>query len=91
MTAKKQKTPNEFFKKFTPPKAAHFVSLGHACQLLEIVPNQLDVLMEASGVRFDEMRDGILYMTGTTWQRVVDQYNAIVAEVESVQASVANN
>lgn len=89
MTSKK--TPEDFFARFAPPNDAQLFSLGYACQFLNVNPNQLFTLMESADVRFAQVVDGVQYLGGAEMQLVVDTYNGIVEEINSVTASAESN
>lgn len=80
-----------FDPKLKPEMAASFYSFGYACQSLQIAPGQLGVLMEAAGVKFAQVIDGVPMLDGHGFLAVVDKLKEVADEIKAVEASAATN
>lgn len=78
-------------ERFAPPISERYFSLGFICQTLKVNPGQVRVLMEDAEATFDRMVDGICYVNGETLERIVEVYNRISTEIQSVAAIAPNN
>jgi hypothetical protein len=68
----------------------NFYSVGYACQVLQVLPTQLMVLMQAVGVEVDMTIDGVVYLSGDQMQKVVDECTRVRAEIENAQEFAQN-
>jgi hypothetical protein len=69
------------FDQLAPERDQQFCSLGFICQLLQIVPTQLQVLMEDSGLRFAMVLDGIGYLTVADAERLAEKCRDVRQEI----------
>lgn len=79
------------FDGLTPNASQQFVSMGYLCGLLQILPGQLKVLMEAADVRFAQIVDGVGYLTVTDATTVAEKCREVRAEIESAVTSHERN
>lgn len=54
------KTPS--FEDYAPDRSQQFVGTGTLCQHLQVLPGQLRVLMDSTGVKFAMILDGVGYV-----------------------------
>ncbi len=78
-------------KEFAPAPQKCFYSVGKVCQHLQIMPKQLRVLMEATDVRFSEIRDGIAYFDFPAFEKLNDAAIEVKGEVAKAKSAVPNN
>ena len=89
--SKSKKTPDDFFAAYAPPLDDQWFSIGYACMFFDINPNQLDLLMQNSDVRFRRIVDGVMYLDGAAMQKLTAAFNEISTEINSAQQSVECN
>lgn len=77
-----------------PANDKQLFSFGYTCQLLQVVPGQLGVLIEDTGVLPSWTIDGTAYFDGDGVQVLVNKCNQIRKEIadaiEKVNASPQN-
>lgn len=71
-----------------PPVDKQFFGPGYSCQLLQVTPGQLRVLMEAAGVAFVASIDGTPLIDGAGMQALVDKANELRAEIADAASKV---
>jgi hypothetical protein len=95
MTENKSKTMTATFADFMPEKSEMLFSVGGCCQILNITPLQLSVLMHEAGVKFVRCVDAVPYVDGVQCETLSAKLNEIKtriqSKVEAVKASAANN
>lgn len=69
-----------------PPIDKQFFGPGYACQLLQVTPGQLKVLLEETGIRFAVMLDNVPLIDGVGMQKLVDKANELRAEIDTAIA-----
>lgn len=72
-----------------PPADKQFFGPGYSCQLLQVTPGQLRLLMEETGVRFVAMHDNVPLIDGVGMQKLVNKANEIRAEIDNAQKLAA--
>jgi hypothetical protein len=73
-----------------PSKDRQLFSLGYTCQLLQVVPGQLRVLMESTGVKPFWTVDDVAYFDGDGVQELVNAVNAIRKEITDAAETLRN-
>ena len=91
MKAAKQKSLADLFDDFAPGKESQFFSVGYCCQLMQITPGQLRVLMEATATRFAECRDGVAYVDGAALVNLMCECKKCRDEIEAAANAVSSN
>jgi hypothetical protein len=91
MKAAKSKSMTELFQGFMPPREEQFFSVGAACQLMQINPGQLQVLMGDCGVRFVRMMDAVPYLDADGLESCAERCRQLREEIEQVAESVGTN
>lgn len=71
-----------------PPTDRQLYSLGYTCQLLQVVPGQLGVLMDATGVRPFWTIDSVAYFDGDGVQVLVNKANQLRKELADAAAKL---
>lgn len=75
-----------------PPKNDRYFSTGYLCQMLSILPAQLLVLCEATGIeQFDMTQDQTAYLRGDNVQKILDKHAEVVDEINSVSEATRWN
>lgn len=64
-----------------PPTDRQLYSVGYTCQLLQVVPGQLRVLMEDTGVLPFWMIDSVAFFDGDGVQVLVNKANQLRKEI----------
>jgi hypothetical protein len=86
---RKQKTPEDFLADYAPPLEEQFFSLGFSCQIFNITPNQLDVLMREADVKFSRTIDGVMYVDGRSMEKLTEVFNRLMDEITDAARTVA--
>lgn len=90
-----QKTLTAMFDDLTPPIERTFFSVGGVCQLLQITPGQLRVLMDDLSLKFDRCVDAVPFVDGVQLELLVARRNEIVTNinkaVEGAKAAAPHN
>jgi hypothetical protein len=64
------------------PTKQQYIGVGSLCQFLQILPAQLQTLMEAAGIaQFDLSLDGVCYLTGAHAERVAEKCREVRQEI----------
>lgn len=71
-----------------PPVDRQFFGPGYSCQLLQVTPGQLKVLMEAAGVEFVATLDAVPLIDGVGMQALVNKANELRAEIADAAEKV---
>ncbi|MCC6491915.1 MAG: hypothetical protein IT424_02720 [Pirellulales bacterium] len=81
----------ESFDGFAPPLEQTYYSLGFACQLMQIAPGQLQVIMQEAGVAFDHCVDGVAYLRGDQIVTLAPVLKGVRDEINAALDSAASN
>ncbi len=74
------------------PTAKQYISVGQLCQFLQVLPGQLEVLMQAASIeQFDMALDGVCYLTADNAELVFEECRKVREEIESVSESTKWN
>jgi hypothetical protein len=79
------------FDDLAPDRDWQFVSLGSMCGLLQCLPAQLKVLMEATDVRFALVLDGVGYLRVADAETVAAKCRDCWKELADVSSSHHRN
>lgn len=66
-----------------PAKDKQLFSIGYTCQLLQVVPGQLGVLVESTGVLPAWTIDGTAYFDGDGVKVLVNKANQLRKEIQT--------
>jgi hypothetical protein len=79
------------FDDFAPDRDKQFCSMGFVCQLLQILPGQLRVLMEDCEIKFSQVVDGIGFLSVADTETVAKKCRDIRKEIcETIEATPNN-
>jgi hypothetical protein len=79
------------FDHLAPERSEQFLSMGFVCQHLQILPGQLRVLMEDTGVKFSQVVDGIGYLSIADAEAVAAKCVEVRKEIHDVVTSHERN
>jgi hypothetical protein len=79
------------FDDYAPPRDKQFVSMWHVCQLLQILPGQLRVLMDDCRVKFAQVVDGVGYLLVADAEAIARKCGDVRKEIHDVLESAENN
>lgn len=82
---------NPFSESLNPEPGDRTYSVGYVCFNLQILPGQLAVLMEAAGVTFARMADGVPMLDGHSFIAVAEKAEAVRGEIKGKLQSTASN
>jgi hypothetical protein len=91
MKSAKQTTMADLFQGLMPPREEQFFSVGAACQLMQINPGQLQVLMGDCGVRFVRMMDAVPYLDAVGLEACAQRCGELRQEIEQVAEAAGSN
>lgn len=74
-----------------PPLPNQIYSIGYCCQLLQVVPGQLALLMEETGVLPSHTIDNVAYFDGDGVQVLVNKVNQIRKEISEAMDKLENS
>lgn len=79
------------FDDFAPNRDQQFVSMGYICQLLQILPGQLKVLMQDCEIKFSQVLDGVGYLSIADAESVAEKCCEVRKEISDVAESYKTN
>jgi hypothetical protein len=79
------------FDDFAPPPESQLIGVGSLCGLLQVMPPQLRTLMEATGVRFSLILDGVGFLTLADAARLAEHCHDVRQEIADKAAAAPQN